>query len=58
VNIVWEIENPAFQIRSSWAQFLMQQRFERVEKPVTYMFSSSLNIPTPPASTKQAISNP
>jgi hypothetical protein len=46
-----EGEKAAFQIRSRWAQFLMRERFWRVEKSITYVFSISLNIPTPPAST-------
>jgi hypothetical protein len=44
-------ENPAFQIRSSQAQFLTRERFWRVEKSITCVFSTKLNIPTPPAST-------
>ena len=41
-------EKAAFQIRSSWAQFCRILRFWRVEKSITYVFSTSLNIPTPP----------
>jgi hypothetical protein len=40
--------NTVFQIRSSWAQFVMQERFQRVPKSMTCIFSMSLNIPTPP----------
>jgi hypothetical protein len=41
----------AFQIRSSWAQFLRFSIFELLDFSITYVFSTSLNIPTPPAST-------
>jgi hypothetical protein len=44
-------ENPAFQIRSSRGQFCRVLRFRRLEKSISYVFSISLNIPTPPAST-------
>lgn len=37
-----------FQIRSSWAQFCSIARFERVEFSITSVFSTTLNIPTPP----------
>jgi hypothetical protein len=40
-----------FQIRSSWAQFLMRQRFVRLEKSITCVFSISLKVPIPPAGT-------
>ena len=46
-----EVQTSVFQIRSSWAQFCRFQRFERLEKSVSYVFSIRLNIPTPPAST-------
>ena len=41
-------ENPAFQIRSSWAQFDSFLRFWRLEKSISYVFSTPVNIPTPP----------
>jgi hypothetical protein len=47
-------ENLAFQIRSSWAQFLLFSIFERLDFSTTYVFSTTVNIPTPPASTKIA----
>ena len=43
--------NPAFQIRSSWVQFVRFLSFERLAKSITYVFSIRVNIPTPPAST-------
>ena len=39
-----------FQIRSSWAQFCRFLRFWRVEKSISCVFSTAMNIPTPPAS--------
>ena len=33
-----------------WAQFLMQDRFEPIKKLITYVFSTTLNTSTPPAS--------
>jgi hypothetical protein len=45
------MKNPVFQIRSSWTQFLMRERFVRLEKSISYVFSTRVNIPTPPAST-------
>jgi hypothetical protein len=42
----------AFQIRSSSAQFCRFLRFGRLNKSISCVFSISLNIPTPPASTK------
>jgi hypothetical protein len=44
-------EYSAFQIRSSWAQFLRFSIFVRVNFSVTCVLSIPLNIPTPPAST-------
>jgi hypothetical protein len=41
----------AFQIRSSWAQFLSFSIFRRVNFSITCVFSMAQNIPTPPAST-------
>jgi hypothetical protein len=41
----------AFQIRSSWTQFLMPERFLRVENSTTYVFSIDLHSPIPPAGT-------
>jgi len=41
----------AFQIRSSWAHFLRRRRFVCLEKSISCVFSTCLNIPTPPAST-------
>src|SRR5258708_12519201 len=46
-----QAKKSAFQIRSSWAQFLRFSIFERVDFSITYVFSIPLNIPTPPAST-------
>jgi hypothetical protein len=46
-----QAQKAAFQIRSSWAQFHGIVRFWRVAKSITYVFSTSMNIPTPPAST-------
>jgi hypothetical protein len=39
-------ENPAFQIRSSYAQFSRFLCLERLEKSISYVFSIPLNIPT------------
>src|SRR5260221_178409 len=41
----------AFQIRSSWTQFLRFSIFERLDFSITYVFSIPLNIPTPPPPT-------
>jgi hypothetical protein len=46
-------KNPVFQLRSSLAPFDSFSRFERVEKSVSYVFSTNLLIPTPPASTRR-----
>ena len=43
-----EVKNLAFQIRSSWAQFLRFSIFERVDFSITTVFSTRLNIPPPP----------
>jgi hypothetical protein len=48
--ISWD-ENPAFQIRSSWAKLSRLERFQRLYFSITYVFSVNQNIPTPPAST-------
>jgi hypothetical protein len=45
------MKNPAFQIRSSWAQFLLQQRFLLLDFSITCVFSTAVNIPIPPAGT-------
>lgn len=39
-----------FQIRSSWARFLILERFVLLGFSITYVFSTRLDIPTPPAS--------
>jgi len=36
---------------SGWAQFLMPQRFARLEESITCVFSTSLDIPLPTAGT-------
>jgi hypothetical protein len=41
----------AFQIRSSWAQFLILERFVRLDFSITYVFSTSPSFPIPPAGT-------
>lgn len=51
----WGGEKLAFQLRSSWAQFRRVLRFWRVAKSITYVFSTPLNVPTPPASKLLAI---
>jgi hypothetical protein len=40
-----------FQIRSSWTQFLMSERFLRVEDSITCVFSMNLHSPIPSAGT-------
>jgi len=45
------MKNPVFQIRSSWAQFLLRQRFLLLDFSITYVFSMRMNIPIPPAGT-------
>jgi len=45
------MKKPVFQLRSSWTQFLIRERFVRLEKSISYVFSTRMNIPTPPAST-------
>ena len=37
-----------FQIRSSLARFLTAERFERSEKSISSMFSTRMDLPTPP----------
>src|SRR5260370_40396422 len=44
-------EKSAFQIRSSQPQSCRFLRFWRLKKSISCVFSTSLNIPTPPAST-------
>ena len=54
LNFVWQMKNPAFQIRSSWAQFLVQQRFLLLDFSITCVFSTAVNIPIPSADTIQS----
>jgi hypothetical protein len=44
-------EKSAFQIRSSWGQFWRFPRFGRLEKSISCMFSTPVNIPIPSAGT-------
>jgi hypothetical protein len=44
------MKNPAFQLRSSWAQFVSRVRIVRAVKSATYVISIRMNISTPPAS--------
>src|SRR5258708_6178765 len=43
-------EKSAFQIRSSQPQFSLFLRFWRLETSISFVFSTTMNIPTPPAS--------
>src|SRR5580704_15446497 len=45
-------QESVFQIRSSWTQFLMSQRFLRVDDSITCVFSMNLHSPIPSAGTK------
>src|ERR1700674_4913324 len=51
LNNSWGSQLYAFQIRSSWAQFLRPVRFERIAFSISSLFATSPQILTPPAST-------
>jgi len=52
IKTLGDAPKSVFQIRSSWAQFLILERLVRLEKSISCVFSTSVNIPIPPAGTK------